>query len=83
MTVRLEIAFQYMFRVTSSGFRVFESSFMTTRNMKPDTRNSIPQRSGSALAADAHMNNAGLDCPLSDKLVRPSIPSGHRMNSVL
>jgi hypothetical protein len=57
MTIRREIAFQKMFRVSSSGFRVFGSSFLTTRNMKPDTRNSIPQRGESAIAAEAFMNN--------------------------
>ena len=57
MTVRREIAFQgtcFEFKVSS-----FQSVFPD--NMKPETRNpqSVPQHSGSAIAAEALMNYAG------------------------
>jgi len=60
MTVRRKIAFQNMFRVSSFKFQVFGACFLTTRNQKRETRNSVLlQRSGSVIAAEAFMNNAG------------------------
>jgi hypothetical protein len=62
MTVRREIAVQgtcFGFRV--SGFGLFGCVLqkLETRNPQLETRNSILQRSGSAIAAEVFMNNAG------------------------
>jgi hypothetical protein len=64
MTVRREIAFQKQgFGYCVSGFGLPEvdpaDSEHKTRNLKRETRNSILQRSGSAIAAEVLMYNAG------------------------
>jgi len=38
---------------------VFGACFLTTRNQKRETRNSIPQRSESAITAETFMSNEG------------------------
>ena len=45
--------------VASLRFRVFGASYLTTRNMNPETRNSVPQRGESAVAVEVFMNNVG------------------------
>jgi hypothetical protein len=47
-----------MFRVSGFELQAFGVRFLTTRNQKRETRNSVPQRCGSGIAAEALMSNA-------------------------
>ena len=40
-------------------FRVFGVSFLTTRNMKPETHNSVLWNSGATITIEGALNNTG------------------------